>query len=257
MFFKKEGFPQESEIVVCTVTKIHYHSVFVTLNEYPGLSAMLHISEVSPGRIRNINDYVKVNKVIVCKVLRVDSVKKHIDVSLRRVNENQRREKLDTIKQEQKAEKIIELVAKEAKMDAKKLYDKLFAISSKYYEYLYESFVNYIAGNFDLKKFGLEKKLHDSLEESIKQRFKPPEVSIKSKISIECYEPDGVEIIKNLLSEVENLNKDIISVSYLGGGTFSLFLVGKKYEELEEYYSKIENMFKEKEKILEYDLKRV
>ena len=53
-----------------TVTKIEYHSVFVELDEY-GKTALIHISEISPGRIRNIRDFVKVeDKKIVCKVLK-------------------------------------------------------------------------------------------------------------------------------------------------------------------------------------------
>src|SRR5210317_879230 len=100
MYFKRQGYPQDSEVVVCKVTKVQFHSVFVNLEEY-GKSGMLHISEVSPGRIRNIRDYVVEGKIIVCKVLKVDEKKGHIDVSLRRVNEGQRKDKLSSVKQEQ------------------------------------------------------------------------------------------------------------------------------------------------------------
>ena len=71
MYFKRQGYPQDSEIVVCKVTKVQFHSVFVNLEEY-GKSGMLHISEVSPGRIRNIRDYVVEGKIVVCKVLKID-----------------------------------------------------------------------------------------------------------------------------------------------------------------------------------------
>ena len=42
---KKEG-----KLSLCTVTKIHFHSVFVNMDEY-GRTGLIHISEVSPGRI--------------------------------------------------------------------------------------------------------------------------------------------------------------------------------------------------------------
>ena len=61
MLYKKSGWPEVHEVVLCTVTRIQYTSVFVTLDEYE-MQGMLHISEVSPGRIRNLNDYVKVGK---------------------------------------------------------------------------------------------------------------------------------------------------------------------------------------------------
>ena len=59
MLFKKKGIPEDSELVLCTVTKIYPHCVFLSLDEYEHKSGMAHISEISPGRIRNIGDYVK------------------------------------------------------------------------------------------------------------------------------------------------------------------------------------------------------
>ena len=125
MFLKKKGFPEESELVICTVTKIHYHSVFVSLTEYNHLSGMIHISEISPGRIRNLSDYVKEGKVIVCKVLRVNRERRQIDLSLRRVSEHHRRHKIDSIKQETIAEKILEFVANKHEQKLVDLYEEI------------------------------------------------------------------------------------------------------------------------------------
>ena len=55
MLYKREGFPEEDELVMCTVTKIFPHSVFVNIDEF-GRTGVIHISEISPGRIRNIRD---------------------------------------------------------------------------------------------------------------------------------------------------------------------------------------------------------
>ena len=74
MLFKKQDFPEEGDLVLCTVTSVQFHSVFVDMDEY-GKGGMIHISEVSPGRIRNIRDFVKEGKKIVCKVLRINQEK--------------------------------------------------------------------------------------------------------------------------------------------------------------------------------------
>ena len=111
MLYHKDGFPEENEAVMCTVTSVQYNSVFCTLDEY-GKSGMIHISEVAPGRIRNIRDYVIEGKKVVCKVLRTDLERGHIDLSLRRVSEGQRRNLNMLLKQEQQAE--IERARKEA-----------------------------------------------------------------------------------------------------------------------------------------------
>ena len=141
MLFKKQGFPEEGDSVLCTVTSVQYHSVFVNIDEY-GKSGMIHISEVSPGRIRNIRDFVKEGKKIVCKVLRVNEEKGYIDLSLRRVNESEKRRKIDDIKKEQNSEKIVELAAQKIGIKTEQLYKEILDKISMDYASLHEFFDN-------------------------------------------------------------------------------------------------------------------
>src|SRR3989338_2225677 len=55
MLLQKKGFPEESELVLCTITNVQGHSVFARIEDY-GTSGMIHISEVAPGRRRKIAD---------------------------------------------------------------------------------------------------------------------------------------------------------------------------------------------------------
>src|SRR3989339_358149 len=121
MLLHKKGFPEEGELVLCTVTKLSSHSIFVDLDEYQK-QGLIHITEVSPGRIRNIRDFVREGKKVVCLVLRINQERGYIDLSLRRVNESQKRAKIDEVKQEQKAEKIIEMLSHALKKEHKVLY---------------------------------------------------------------------------------------------------------------------------------------
>ncbi|MBU2637591.1 MAG: S1 RNA-binding domain-containing protein, partial [Nanoarchaeota archaeon] len=113
--YLKKGIPEEGEIVLCRVRKILPHSVFVDLIEYSNKEAMVHISEIAPGRIRNIRDYVKEGKQVVCKVLQLNKERGTIDISLRRVSLQQKLKKEEGFKQEQKSEKMLELVAQKLK----------------------------------------------------------------------------------------------------------------------------------------------
>ena len=178
MLLKKKGFPEEDELVMCTVTKVQFHSVFVNLDEY-GSSGMIHISEVSPGRIRNIRDFVKEGKKVVCKVLRVNHERGHIDLSLRRVTETQKRKKVDETKQEQKAEKILELVAKDLSLDVKKLFDDITSNISEKYASLHEFFQQVVTDSNAIKDAGIDAKTAKKLEEDVKSRIKEAIVKIK------------------------------------------------------------------------------
>lgn len=232
MLLKKKGFPEEDELVLCNVSKVQFHSVFVSLDEY-GKGGMIHISEVSPGRIRNIRDYVKEGKKVVCKVLRVNEEKGHIDLSLRRVTESQRRNKIDEIKQEQKAEKILEFVAKDLNLDVEKLFEDVTRSISEKYASLYEFFQEIVADSNAIKDSGIDTKIAKQLEEAVKSRIKEISVKIEGKLKLTSYASNGVDIVKEALKKASETGKESISIKYLGAGTYNVVVNAKDYKEAE------------------------
>src|SRR3989338_2982365 len=231
MLLQKKGFPQEDELVLCTVTKVQFHSVFVNLDEY-GKSGMIHISEVSPGRIRNIRDFVREDKKVVCKVLRVHEDRGHIDLSLRSVAETQKRLKLDEIKQEQKSEKILEFVAKDLNIPLKKLFDDVSNNVLNKYASLYEFFQQVASNANVINDAGLDAKATKILEEAVKSRIKEANVEVEGKLKLTSYAPDGVEVVKGALSKAKEGNKSV-SIRYLGGGLYRIAANAKNYKEAE------------------------
>ncbi|MCK4588818.1 MAG: S1 RNA-binding domain-containing protein [Nanoarchaeota archaeon] len=237
MLYRREGFPQDDELVFCTVTKIMHSSVFVVLDEYER-SGMINISEIAPGRIRNIRDYVTQGKKVVCKVLRVDKVKGHIDVSLRRVNDMERKRKLEEIKQEQKAEKIIELIAKELKIKTEELYEKVANQAFEKYPYLFSFFKDVGEEKAHVKDLGLGKKETDLLQTIVADKFKPPKIEIKGFFDLKTYQPNGVDIIKKILVGVEKTAG--VSLDYLGGGRYRIKVESDSYKNAEKTLAEIE-----------------
>jgi translation initiation factor 2 subunit 1 len=252
MLLSKQGFPEEDELVLCTVTNIHYHSVFVRMDEYDR-TGLIHISEVSPGRIRNIRDFVEEGKKVVCKVLKIDKKKGHVDLSLRRVNDNQKRKKVNEIKEEQKAEKIIELIAKNNNKDPKKLFFDLSDKILKKYEDIRSCFKDTVKKPDILTKLGVDKDLSEQLTELIKTRFKEEDITIGGKLKITSYEPNGLEIVKKALLDVEKVDKSI-SLLYAGGGTYNISVTQKKYKDAEKI---LEKALKKVHSIDEKDLGKV
>jgi len=216
MLYKKSGIPEEGEIVLCNVSKLHYNSVFANLSEYPGKQGMIHISEISPGRIRNIRDFVEEGKVIVCKVLSIDRERGHIDLSLRRVNESQKRIKNNQIKQEQLAEKIIDFAAQELKTDLNLLYSQISPLILKDYDYVYPCFEAVSEGKLNLVEIGLPKEIATVLGNIIEQRIKPPIVEIKANLKLISYEKTGIEDIKRSLMAAEKVGGEKTTIRYLG-----------------------------------------
>ena len=232
MLFKKQDFPEEGELVLCTVTSVQFHSVFVDIDEYRK-GGMIHISEVSPGRIRNIRDFVKEGKKIVCKVLRINKEKGYIDLSLRRVNESEKRRKIDEIKREQNAEKIVEIAAQKIGRKTEQLYDEISQKVMNDYPSLYNFFEESTRNEQLLERLGIDKKHLKLIEETIKQRIKPSEVEIRGKLKITTYAQNGLEIIKESLKKAKDSVKGGIDINYLGSGQYRFFIKAPNYKEAE------------------------
>ena len=80
--------------------------------------------------------------------------------------------KIDEIKQEQKAEKILEFVAKDANLDVEKLFDDITSSISKKYASLYEFFQQIVTDSNAIKDAGIDPNTANKLEDAIKSRIK-------------------------------------------------------------------------------------
>ncbi len=257
MFFKKQGFPEDGEIVFATVTNVQYNSVFVKIEEYDR-QGLIHISEVSPGRIRNIRDYVKEGKMVVCKVIKIDREKGHIDLSLRRVTAMQRRAKTDERKQEQKAEKIIEMLANTTKEKPIKVYEEVSKALLPKYELLQYAFEDVVENNASLKDEGVPEKYAEPLEKLVLEKIKPKEVAITGTLTIKSYEEEGAELVKNTLIKAQKATENT-KIRCLGAGNYSLELKSKDYKEAEKKLKEVLDVIEKetsKSNLTNYDFKK-
>ena len=120
------------DVVLCTVEKIVGTIVFVKIDGTDKEGSII-ISEIAPGRIRNLRDYVVPKKKIVCKVLRISGDR--IDLSLRRVTPKEVKEVKEIDKQEKSAKSILNTILGEK---AEKIINKIQTEDS-IYEFLQES----------------------------------------------------------------------------------------------------------------------
>ena len=229
MLRKRTGFPESEELVLCTVTGVNPHSVFCTLDEYDNRTGMIHISEVAPGRIRNIREFVQEGKKVVTKVLQVNKEKGHIDLSLRRVNQAQKTNKLNQIKQEQLAEKIIEYAAKQTGESVISLYNKLSEKLLAQYISLFAAFEEVSQDKLNLETL-VDKKIAKMLTDAIKQRIKPPEVTIGGDLKLSSYAPNGIQTVKDALAIIVKAGA---IVRYLGAGTYHVEVTAEDYKDAE------------------------
>jgi len=70
--------PEVGELVIATITKIGDHGAYVILDEYDKIQGFLHVSEIAPGWVRNINKYVKEKEKVVAIVKKLERVEKKL-----------------------------------------------------------------------------------------------------------------------------------------------------------------------------------
>lgn len=225
-------YPEEDEYILGTVKEIFPQGAFVTLDEYGNKEGMLHLREISPRWVRNIRDYVKEGQKVVLKVLRVDPGKGHIDLSLRRVSDARRKEKIMDAKQRQRAIKLLELFEKKIGVEgvAKAVHDELNNQFSDAYTGLEEIAVN----NENAGKLKIDDKLRSSLIEIINENIKPPFVEIDGFAELRSYDSDGVDKIKKALKTIDEYpTESTITLNYISAPMYRIHVRADDYKKAE------------------------
>ena len=233
---QEQDWPEEGELVVCTVENVKDFVAFVSLDEYGGRQGLIPISEIATGWIKYIRDHIREGQKIVCKVLNVDKGRGHIDLSLKDVNEHQRREKIREWKNESKAKKWVGFVAKAAGEPAEGIEEAIV----KKYGVLYPVFEDLVVdGESVIKKLGLSKKASDALLKVASENVKVPRVEVMGNLVLVCTLPDGISVIKKALksAEVKIAGVDI-ELLYLGAPTYRIKVTAPDYKKAEKALEK-------------------
>jgi translation initiation factor 2 alpha subunit (eIF-2alpha) len=228
---------EPGDIVMCTVDRIVGTVVFVKIDDSEIIGSII-LSEIAPGRIRNLRDYVVPKKVIICKVLRVSGG--HVDLSLRRVTPKEQKEIREKYKLEKSYKSILKTVLKEKADSTIELIEK----ESSVYNLLEEAKEDPKELEKIIGKQNTEKILE--ILKSQKQR----KVEIKKEFALKTNKPNG--IIKEILGSIKD-----IQVKYISAGKYYLKIEAgdpkKADNKLREILEEIEK--KAKKQGLEFSIK--
>ncbi len=232
----RKEWPDEGDLVVATVHKVLNYGAFANLEEYPQKEAFIHISEVSSGWVKNIRDYVRENQKIVAKVLRVNPRKGHVDVSLKRIREDQRTRKIQQWKIEQKAEKLLEFSGANIGKNLDQAYEEVGYYLMDEFGDLYGAFETAAEeGAESLINREVDAQWAETITEVAKKNISPPEVHITGYVDLKSYASNGVEVIKEALLDVE---EDNIRIQCVGAPRYRMTVKSSDYLEAENILKK-------------------
>jgi len=200
MSAEQTEWPEEGDLVVATVRRIVGHGAYVTLDEYDDREGLLHISEISSRWVRNIRNHVRERQKTVLQVNRVDPSRKQIDLSLRRVTQDDRRKKLEDWKKNRKAETLIRNAAVTLKMSEEAVLTEVGAKLIDHYGSLYNGLEEAAKRGVDaLTEADVPAKIAKTLAGVAEEKIIVKGVTIHGILEISSMESRGVEDIKETL----------------------------------------------------------
>lgn len=215
---------EEGQLVLCTVDKVIGTTVFVKLEG--NNEGTITTSEIAPGRIRNLRDYVVPNKTIVCKILSIREGK--IQLSLRRVKPNERKELLDKVDKEKSYRAIIKTVA------GKEEFEKVIEKISEDYTIL--DFFNEIKKDSTILNKYFNKESSEKIIKILESKKEKPK-EIRQIFRLSSKSSDGINQVKSIIQESCNDSK--CSVNYLAAGKYSLNIVGEDFKAIKSEVNQI------------------
>lgn len=195
---------EQGDIVICTVDKIAGTTVFVKIDGTKKQGSIV-MSEIAPGRIRNLREYVVPRKTIICKILEIKN--EQIELSLRRVKEKERKEVMEQFKLEKSYKSILKSILKE------KTKETIDEIKKKH---RINDFLNHAKENpKELEKI-VGKENSDKILEILKAQ-KTKTVLLKKTLSLTTTKSNGLTLIKELLE-----NQKDVDIKYIAAGKYSI-----------------------------------
>ena len=233
---KFSGWPDKGELVVGKIDEIEDFGVFVDLQEYEDKRGLVHISEVASGWIKNIRDHVAEGQTVVAKVLDVDRDAQQIDLSLKDVNDHQRKDTIQRWKNEQKADNWMLQAFGEDVSDEKYggVANELLAEFGSLYDGFEEAAIH---GAEALEDTDLTDEEVEKVVEAARENVSVPYVNVTGYVDLESSNPDGIDDVKEALKAAEG-DGDIpdevdLEVTYVGAPEYRIKVQAPNYKTAE------------------------
>jgi len=251
------NYPNRNELVICKIDRIMDYGANVVFEEYPGIRGYVPLNQVAPRWIKNIRNFLKVGQIKVGKVLYINEQKQQVDISFSIVSDATENQKLNEWRQTKRVHQLIGLLAKETNKDPDLLWDSIVVPILESYNSVYDAFKDMIIyGKDSIKEVPQE--LREDLYNIIKKNIVIAEKELAEQIKVTTNDPNGLEKIKVLFSNIPQEDKVETHLSYIGNGKYLLKTKARDYKKIEKYLDSV-NVFlnKESKKFDAFEIKRL
>ncbi|KAJ6429298.1 hypothetical protein OIU79_004911 [Salix purpurea] len=216
-------YPEVDMAVMIQVKNIADMGAYVSLLEYNNIEGMILFSELSRRRIRSVSSLIKVGRIEPVMVLRVDKEKGYIDLSKRRVSEEDIQTCEERYNKSKLVHSIMRHVAETLGIDLEELYVNIGWPLYRKYGHAFEAFKimvtdpDSVVGSLtcEVKETGpdgqevakvvpaVSEEIKEALVRNIRRRMTPQPLKIRADIEMKCFQFDGVLHIKDAMRKAE------------------------------------------------------
>ncbi|MDP6147911.1 MAG: translation initiation factor IF-2 subunit alpha [Candidatus Thalassarchaeaceae archaeon] len=235
----EDPWPEEGELLVCSVKNVKENGAYLNLDGYGNREGFVFIGEVAAGWVRNIRNHLRVGQRVVAKVIGIKKDRERVDLSIKTVSEERRRDTLQSWKNEQRARQIMNVAAERIGWDENKTTDiseEMIEIFGTLYGALEECAISETA----LSDNGFSGNWMTIVIELAIENIVPPFVEIRGKYNIEVWGDEGVYAIRDALLAAEAVAEGVedttLTCHYDGAPEYRIDIKAPDYETAEKLW---------------------
>lgn len=199
--------PEEGELVVATITTVKQNGAYVLLDEYEGIEGFIFIGEIASGWVKNIRGFVREGQRVICKVMRTRRDGTSLELSLKSVSEERRRDRLQEWKNEQRAAQLIKVLGEKVGWDEEQIAEQSTELADAFGG-LYAAFEEAAMQEGALQNAGFEGDWLAAFIELAVENIIPPFVEVRGILTLSINVTDGVSVIRSALQAAESLSDE-------------------------------------------------
>lgn len=217
--------PEEGDYVVIVIDDVDTNSAYADLIEYKDTTGLIHISEVSRSWVQDLSKELSEGEKTVAQVVEIQE--DSINLSIKRVNDKNKRETIERWKKEQKAEEFLEELVEETGKDKETLMEEVIFPMQRELGSSFHGF-EISVGKEEILKDILEADIIEKIQKVAKENIDLKQEKLEGTLELKFNQGNGLERIKKTLKNVNN--DEGLEVKYVSAPEYSITSWGRTPE---------------------------
>lgn len=215
--------PEVGDYVVVNIEDVDKNSAYANLEEYDDLTGLIHISEVSRSWVQDARKELSEGEKTVAQVLEIED-EDNINLSIKRVNDRNKREALSRLNKEQKAKSFLEQLGEKLGKDLDEVYEEIGFKLQKEFGSSFKGFEISVGEESRLQEL-FDDEIVTAIQDVAKQNIDLKKEKLEGEIKLEFKQGDGLQRIKKTLGDYED--ETGVEIKYISAPKYSIKTWGR------------------------------